>query len=96
MPGYPVVKNAPGPTQLAMSVARELVGDENVVNNMPQLMGSEDFAYMLGRVPGALIRIGNGPASGGRGLHNPNYDFNDENLSVGAAFWSRLVETYLA
>jgi hippurate hydrolase len=29
-------------------------------------------------------------------LHNARYDFNDEILAVGAAFWSRLVERYLA
>ena len=29
-------------------------------------------------------------------LHTSRYDFNDENLTVGAAYWTRLVETYLA
>lgn len=59
------------------------------------MMGSEDFAYMLQACPGALIRIGNGPSEGGRGLHNPSYDFDDANLTVGAAFWSRLAEQFL-
>ncbi|OAE56768.1 amidohydrolase [Achromobacter xylosoxidans] len=93
--GYPVVDNADAPTALALAVARELVGDDRVTGDMPPLMGSEDFAYMQQAVPGALVRLGNGPASGGRALHNANYDFNDDNLCVGAAFWSRLAETYL-
>jgi hippurate hydrolase len=28
-------------------------------------------------------------------VHNPHYDFNDRNLTVGAAYWTRLVERYL-
>ena len=29
-------------------------------------------------------------------LHNASYDFNDDNLTVGAAYWTRLVERFLA
>ncbi len=29
-------------------------------------------------------------------LHNPSYDFNDELLPIGASFWVRLAEKYLA
>jgi hippurate hydrolase len=42
------------------------------------------------------VWLGNGPADGGRALHSPSYDFNDEILPVGAAYWVRLVETILA
>ena len=55
---------------------------------------SEDFARMLQIKPGCYALIGNGGMGpGGCGLHNPNYDFNDAILSVGAAFWVSLVET---
>lgn len=93
--GYPVVDNAADAVALAAEVAMELVGEEDVDRNYPKMMGSEDFAYMLQECPGALVRIGNGPSDGGRGLHNPRYDFNDSNLVLGAAFWSRLTETFL-
>ncbi|AMO98218.1 amidohydrolase family protein [Collimonas arenae] len=93
--GYPVVSNTDVETRFAIEVARELVGTDAVNDNMEMLMGSEDFAYMLQAVPGCFLRLGNGPADQGRGLHSPNYDFNDQNLAVGAAFWSRLVERYL-
>jgi hippurate hydrolase len=93
--GYPTVVNAEEAVEFAAAVAGELVGDDRVVRNWPQMMGSEDFAYMLRACPGALIRIGNGPAAGGRGLHNPRYDFHDDNLAVGAAFWCRLAERFL-
>jgi hippurate hydrolase len=94
--GYPVVDNAAEAVALAGDVATELVGSERVEREFPRMMGSEDFAYMLQACPGALVRIGNGPSEGGRGLHNPRYDFHDGNLTVGAAFWSRLAERFLA
>ena len=93
--GYPVVVNAPEAVELAAEVARDLVGPDAVDVNFPPSMGSEDFAYLLQRCPGALVRIGNGPSDGGRGLHNAHYDFNDRNLPYGAAFWSQLAERFL-
>ena len=59
-------------------------------------MGGEDFSFMLEKVPGCYLFIGNGPGEGGCMLHNPNYDFNDEILPVGATYFSRLVETVLS
>lgn len=93
--GYPVLENDPAAVALAGQVAGEVVGEDRVELAFPRMMGSEDFAYMLQVCPGALVRIGNGPSDGGRGLHNPRYDFHDGNLSVGAAFWSRLAERFL-
>lgn len=93
--GYPVVVNDAQAVELAAEVAADLVGPDAVDDDFPKLMGSEDFAYMLQRRPGALVRIGNGPADDGRGLHNPRYDFNDLNLPFGAAFWCQLTERFL-
>lgn len=93
--GYPVVRNTDAETALAIQVAKELVGEDRVTEQMAPLMGSEDFAYMLQQRPGTFLRIGNGPTDGGKTLHNATYDFNDENLVVGSAFWARLVERYL-
>jgi metal-dependent amidase/aminoacylase/carboxypeptidase family protein len=59
-------------------------------------MASEDFAFMLQARPGCYVWLGNGPAENGRNLHSPRYDFNDEILPVGAAYWVHLVETILA
>jgi hippurate hydrolase len=94
--GYPVLANDAGAVALAASAAEDVAGPACVVHDFPRMMGSEDFAYMLQVCPGALVRIGNGPSDGGRGLHNPRYDFNDANLTVGAAFWCRLAERFLA
>ena len=94
--GYPVVVNAERETAFALQVAAELVGKENVVPHTERLMGSEDFAYMLERRPGCFLRLGNGPGEDGCILHSPRFDFNDANLPIGAAYWARLAERYLA
>ena len=72
------------------------VGEENVDRNGPLIMASEDFSFMLERVPGCYLNIGNGDGAGGCEVHNPGYDFNDAALPLGAAFYARLVETRLA
>ena len=92
---YPATVNAPGETEFAAGVARGIVGDGNVSLDRDPMMGAEDFAFMLRERPGVYMWIGNGPRDGGRMLHNPRYDFNDELLPLGASYWSRLVETRL-
>ena len=100
LPGYPVLVNTPQETALAREVAVALVGAENVVLQTEPLTASEDFAYMLDEVPGSYLFIGNGnAANGGHGacmVHNPNYDFEDRNIPVGAAFWVTLTQRFLA
>ena len=99
-PGYAVLVNTPVETAFAREVAVELVGAEHVTPQGPPLTGSEDFAFMLERVPGSYLLIGNGTGEGaGEGgcmVHNPGYDFNDHNVAVGSAYWVLLAERFLA
>ena len=88
---YPVLSNHARETDFAASVARQVVGDRVDVNT-PQVMGGEDFAFMLEARPGAFIYIGQGD---GPYVHHPEYDFNDEIIPVGCSYWARLVETAL-
>jgi len=93
---YPVLVNEPECTRFAADVARSVVGDERVSTNQMPIMGSEDFAEMLLLNPGAYIFIGNGVESrGGCMIHNPGYDFNDNNLKPGAQYWVSLACKYL-
>ncbi len=92
--GYPVLVNSDAETEFARSVAVELVGEEHVIAPFGPIAGSEDFAYFLQQRPGCFLRVGNG--QGQLMLHNAHYDFNDENIPVGAAYWTRLVERWLA
>jgi hippurate hydrolase len=92
---YPPTINTPAEAALAAEVMRGLVGPQRVHTDLPPTMGAEDFAFMLQKRPGAYAWIGNGPGEGGCILHNPHYDFNDEALPLGAAYWCRLVEHIL-
>jgi hippurate hydrolase len=91
--GYPVLVNSAAETEFARKVAEDLVGPERTIFPFGTVTGSEDFAYFLEKRPGCFARIGNGDSAM---VHSASYDFNDTNLTVGAAYWARLVETYLA
>ncbi len=54
--------------------------------DMPAAMTGEDFSWFLQQRPGAFVWIGNGPADGGRELHNANYDFNDAILPAASGY----------
>ncbi len=100
---YPPTINHAGETAFARRVMTDLVGAENVLEFEPT-MGAEDFAYYLQAIPGAYFVIGNGdgdhrPSGHGLGpcmLHNPNYDFNDALIPLGATLWVRMAEQWLA
>ena len=55
----------------------------------PPVMGSEDFAFMLEKVPGAYLNVGNGP---GFSPHHPEYAFEDAAIPFGAGLYAKLVE----
>jgi hippurate hydrolase len=94
-PGYAVLVNSAAETAFARGVALELLGSERVTPQGPPLTGSEDFAFMLERVPGSYLLIGNGDGPGSCMVHNPGFDFNDDNIAVGSAFWVRLAQRFL-
>ncbi len=95
--GYAVLVNSARETAFAREVALELLGAEQVTLQGPAVPGSEDFAFMLEKVPGSYLFIGNGEGdhAGACMVHNPGYDFNDANLPVGAAYWILLAERFL-
>ena len=92
-PAYPVLVNHPKETEFARQVGVALLGADAVDGNTRTLMGSEDFAWMLQRCPGSYLFIGNGVSR--PMVHNPAYDFNDDILLTGAAYWGALAESWL-
>ena len=88
--------NDPAQAEFAAAVCAELVGAHNVERNPPLIMASEDFSFMLERVPGCYLNIGNGEIEGSCEVHNPAYDFNDEAIPLGVGFFVRAVEHKLA
>ena len=95
---YAPTINTPDETEIAHQAAAMVVGEENVRRDLQPTMGAEDFSWMLQARPGCYIWVGNGVENepGGCMVHNPNYDFNDEILSIGASYWVTLVEQELA
>ncbi|MBS7706005.1 M20 aminoacylase family protein [Chelatococcus asaccharovorans] len=87
--GYPVTMNNPDATRFAADVARSISSTGAVDTGIQPIMGAEDFSFMLEQRPGAFIFIGNGDSAG---LHHPRYNFNDEIVTAGIAYWTSLVE----
>jgi hippurate hydrolase len=87
-------------SEFAAEICAQVVGEDHVERSPQPTMASEDFSFMLERVPGCYLNIGTGGAhdtiEGACETHNPNYDFNDRALPYGASFFARLVETRLA
>jgi amidohydrolase len=103
---YPPTVNHAFETAFARRVMAQVVGPEHLLEQEPT-MGAEDFAYMLQARPGCYAFIANGDGAhrgayeGGHDvgpcmLHNPHYDFNDELIPIGATYWVRLSEQWLA
>jgi amidohydrolase len=87
--------NDPKEAEFAAGVCAALVGAERVQRDPPLRMASEDFSFMLEKVPGCYLNVGTGSGETACEVHNPGYDFNDAALPFGAAFFTRLVETRL-
>jgi len=96
---YDPTINDAGATALCASIAKELVGADNVDETPKPSMGAEDFGAMLAKLPGCYIWMGQGEdesSNHSQGLHTPAYDFNDAIIPLGIEYWVRVVETVLA
>jgi hippurate hydrolase len=100
----PPVVNHAREAAFAADVMREIVGSPQVDAEYPAVMAAEDFAHMLRVRPGCYAFIGNG--DGGHRLpdhgpgpciiHNTSFDFNDEIIPIGASYFVRLAQKWLA
>ncbi len=91
---YPPLVNASAQTDIALRAAAATVGAANVDGDVERLTGAEDFAFMLEKKPGAYILLGNGGSvedGSCHYVHTPHYDFNDQALVTGVAYWVNLV-----
>ena len=89
----PVTENDPTQTDFAIDAATKLAGSEAVDGNRTPTMGGEDFSFMLEQRPGNFMFIGNGDSAA---LHNPAFDFNDDSLAYGCAYFATIVEQQLS
>ena len=92
---YPATINTAAEVECALHAAAS-VGLRTAVAQRPAFT-AEDFAFMLRERPGAYLWLGQGRgASGDPPLHHPAYDFNDEALGFGIAWFVAIAELALA
>ncbi|KQY12284.1 M20 aminoacylase family protein [Rhizobium sp. Root482] len=85
---YPATLNDAGCAALVRAAAKD--HGLTVIDALPS-MAAEDFAFILNEKPGCYFWLGSRRTDRNPGLHSPYFDFNDELLPIGAAFWTRLV-----
>jgi amidohydrolase len=86
--GTPPLVNHQEMAHLARRAAVEAVGEANVLPLKTANMGAEDFSYYLEKIPGAYVRFGSQvPGREGYPAHSSKFDFDEEALAVGAAYY---------
>ena len=90
-PGYPELINDDKLTKFAESAAIEFVCKKNVFE-AERLMGAEDFAFYLKKIPGSFYRIGVGNTTD---IHTPTINIDEKSLHQGAGFMAYLAWKYL-
>lgn len=93
--GYPPLINTRAETDKAIAAASALVGADSVDGDSPPINAADDFAYMLRERPGCNVMMGNGDGPQWKNNHMPDYDFNDEAIPYGSAYWVSIVDQEL-
>jgi amidohydrolase len=85
--GVPPCVNDPQAIELMRAAAVAMLG-EQAVTGTDQSLGGEDFAWYLGRVQGALARLGvRAPGHAAvTDLHRGNFDIDERAIEIGAGF----------
>ena len=84
------VCNDPQLMAVLNQAATEVLGAEGIQTIPRPSMGSEDFAFYLEQVPGAMVRLGTASARHGRSaLHTPTFDIDEQALCNGARILGR-------
>ena len=91
---YPPLVNWPEETGRAVAAARATVDAAMVDGEAERVGASEDFSFMLEKVPGCFATVGNGTESAF--VHTPLYDFDDAVIPYGVAYWLNVVATELS
>ena len=95
--GYPPVINTDREAEIAKQTVVELLGRAGLATMEHPSMGAEDFSYYLLYIPGCYVRFGAcRPGCEQIPLHSPSFDFEEEALKVGAAFFERIARKALA
>jgi hippurate hydrolase len=96
---YPVTVNDQAETRHVERTVREVFGDDRYVSAARPVTGSEDFSFIGGRVPSALVLLG-ACAKGADPMrapynHSPEASYDETLLTDGAALYAELAERRL-
>ena len=98
-PGFPVTVNDGRVSDLAARTARALYGDDAWVTMAHPMMGAEDFAYVLQKVPGAMAFLGASPEGGDYrtccALHSNRMVLSESAMARGIAMHCAMAEAML-
>jgi amidohydrolase len=91
--GYPPLVNDPASVDFVLEVVERTLGKERIKPIAP-VMGGEDFAYYLQKIPGAFLFFG-----AGDGMkfphHHPGFDFDEKALPQAVLLMTSLAVEYL-
>ena len=99
-PGYPPTLNDPRAVALIRSCAIDLFGEAAYHSIPSPIMGGEDFAYVLQKLPGAMAILGVAPPDGNpfdrAPIHNSRMIVDEAQLSRGVAMHCAFATRFLA
>ena len=85
--GYPVLINNPQATDMARVTIEGMFGKQAIFEIKKPLMGAEDFAYYLEKVPGSFLRLGiRNPEKGAiYPWHHPKFTVDEDAIKIGSS-----------
>jgi amidohydrolase len=94
--GYPPLVNNSEMAQLIVSACGDAIGEENIEFPKPT-MGAEDFAFYLGKVPGAIFRLGIRNEAKGiiHPIHSSLFNIDEDVLPFGVEMFVQIISQYL-
>jgi amidohydrolase len=92
--GYIPLVNDPEKVVFLKQIVGSYLGEQAWIPDLPRVMGAEDFAFYLAKVPGVFLRLGLG--EDWPGLHSAAFDFNDQAIEAGITVMSALALETLA
>jgi amidohydrolase len=97
-PGYPVLINHPQATELARCTIGRMFGRQAIFEIKKPLMGAEDFAFYLEKVPGSFLRLGikNPKKKAIYPWHHPQFNIDEDAIKIGASLLAGLAFDFLS